>query len=194
MLRCRCAVAAPLPAAQRRARAPRVPPRAWRTSSITSSSSSSSSSSSGRRRRHSAAAAAGGDGPTTAAAAGDGAGPTTAGAAAAQPAAGASSRYNWTFDLSQPAKQDPKVQEIPLALIRRPLGRTRSNDQAKVVALMASIDAIGLQEPIDVLLVDGVYYGFSGCHRFEAHARLGRETIRARVRRATREVLRMHLM
>ena len=52
-----------------------------------------------------------------------------------------------------------------------------------------------LQEPIDVLevLVDeadkskGVmYYGFSGCHRYEAHQRLGLETIRCKVRRATR--------
>jgi uncharacterized ParB-like nuclease family protein len=37
--------------------------------------------------------------------------------------------------------------------------------QAKVAALMASIQEIGLQEPIDVLLVEGRYYGFSGCHR-----------------------------
>lgn len=47
---------------------------------------------------------------------------------------------------------------------------------------------------IDVLLVDGVYYGFSGCHRFEAHQRLGRETIRCRVRRANQQVLKMHMM
>lgn len=40
-------------------------------------------------------------------------------------------------------------------------------DQEKVAALMVSIQEIGLQEPIDVLLVDGVYYGFSGCHRYE---------------------------
>ena len=55
-----------------------------------------------------------------------------------------------------------------------------------------------LQEPIDVLevLVDeadkskGVmYYGFSGCHRYEAHQRLGLETIRCKVRRATRRTL-----
>ena len=32
---------------------------------------------------------------------------------------------------------------------------------------MASITEIGLQEPIDVLVVDGTYYGFSGCHRYE---------------------------
>lgn len=84
-----------------------------------------------------------------------------------------------------------KVQEIPLSQIRRPL--YRQNDQAKVAALMESIQEIGQQEPIDVLEVDGQYYGFSGCHRFEACQRLGQETILCRVRKAPRSVLRMHL-
>lgn len=38
-----------------------------------------------------------------------------------------SNPYNWSFDSSKPAKPDPKVQDIPVAAIRRPLGRTRSN-------------------------------------------------------------------
>jgi uncharacterized ParB-like nuclease family protein len=58
---------------------------------------------------------------------------------------------------------------------------------------MESIAEIGLQEPIEVLEVDGRYYGFSGCHRFEACQRLGKQTILARVRKATPSVLRMHL-
>lgn len=40
-------------------------------------------------------------------------------------------------------------------------------DEEKVQALMKSIQEIGLHEPIDVLEVEGNYYGFSGCHRFE---------------------------
>lgn len=84
-----------------------------------------------------------------------------------------------------------KVQEIPLQQIYRPL--PRENDQNKVKALMESIAAIGQQEPIDVLEVDGQYYGFSGCHRYEACQRLGKETILARVRKAPRAVLKMHL-
>lgn len=83
------------------------------------------------------------------------------------------------------------VQEIPLRQIHRPL--PRENDQAKVAALMESIREIGQQEPIDVLEVDGKYYGFSGCHRYEACQRLGKETILARVRKAPRSVLRMHM-
>ena len=84
-----------------------------------------------------------------------------------------------------------RIEEIPLSQIRRPLPRT--NDQAKVVALMKSIQKEGLKEPIDVLEVDGQYYGFSGCHRYEACQRLGLETIRCKVRRAPRSVLQMHL-
>jgi sulfiredoxin len=84
-----------------------------------------------------------------------------------------------------------KIQELPIKQIRRPL--FRQNDQNKVVALMESIQKIGLQEPIDVLEVEGQYYGFSGCHRFEACSRLGQETILCNVRCAPKSVLKMHL-
>ncbi|MBK4731534.1 ParB N-terminal domain-containing protein [Oxynema sp. CENA135] len=84
-----------------------------------------------------------------------------------------------------------KIEDIPIEAIRRPL--PRQNDPEKVKALMASIQEIGLQEPIDVLEVEGQYYGFSGCHRYEACQRLGHETIRCRVRRAPRAVLQRHL-
>ncbi|XP_028784260.1 sulfiredoxin, chloroplastic/mitochondrial-like isoform X1 [Neltuma alba] len=87
----------------------------------------------------------------------------------------------------------PVILELPLEKIRRPLMRTRANDPDKVKELMDSISEIGLQVPIDVLEVDGVYYGFSGCHRFEAHQRLGLPTIRCKVRRGTKETLRHHL-
>ncbi|NJR51611.1 MAG: ParB N-terminal domain-containing protein [Leptolyngbyaceae cyanobacterium CSU_1_3] len=84
-----------------------------------------------------------------------------------------------------------RVKEIPIQAIRRPL--FRQNDSSKVTALMESIAQVGLQEPIDVLEVDGEYYGFSGCHRYEACSRLGHETILCRVRRAPRSVLQKHL-
>lgn len=84
-----------------------------------------------------------------------------------------------------------QIREIPLEQIRRPL--PRQTDPAKVASLMASIAEIGLQEPIEVLEVEGEYYGFSGCHRYEAHQRLGKETIACRIRRAPRAVLQKHL-
>ena len=84
-----------------------------------------------------------------------------------------------------------RVEAISLNKIRRPL--FRQNDPAKVAALMESIQEIGLQESIDVLEVEGEYYGFSGCHRYEACDRLGHDTILCRVRRAPRSVLQRHL-
>ena len=83
------------------------------------------------------------------------------------------------------------IKEIPVTQIRRPL--PRQTNPEKVVALMESIAQEGLREPIDVLEVDGQYYGFSGCHRYEAHQRLGKETIKCRIRRAPRSVLQKHL-
>ncbi|HEY9691921.1 MAG TPA: sulfiredoxin [Oculatellaceae cyanobacterium] len=83
------------------------------------------------------------------------------------------------------------VKEIPIKQIRRPL--PRQNDPTKVAVLMESIKEIGQQEPIDVLEVDGQYYGFSGCHRYEACQRLGQETILCNVRKAPRSVLQRHL-
>ncbi|MFP4009429.1 MAG: ParB N-terminal domain-containing protein [Spirulinaceae cyanobacterium] len=83
------------------------------------------------------------------------------------------------------------VKDIPLNQIRRPL--PRQTDPKKVQALMESIAQEGLREPIDVLEVDGQYYGFSGCHRYEAHQRLNKETIACRVRRAPKSVLQRHL-
>ena len=85
-----------------------------------------------------------------------------------------------------------RVATIPLAAIRRPLARVL--DPAKLERLTAAIAAEGQQEPIDVLEVEGQWWGFNGCHRVAAHERLGLTTIRARIRRATPEVLRMHML
>lgn len=84
-----------------------------------------------------------------------------------------------------------RIENLPLTAIHRPL--YRQNDPEKVRLLMASIQEIGLKEPIDVLEVEGQFYGFSGCHRYEACSRLGHETIRCRIRRAPKAVLKMHL-
>jgi uncharacterized ParB-like nuclease family protein len=84
-----------------------------------------------------------------------------------------------------------RVQEIPLRDIRRPL--IRQTDPAKVETLIKSIQEIGQQEPIDILEVEGKYYGFSGCHRYEACQKLGKETVLCRIRKAPASVLKMHL-
>jgi sulfiredoxin len=93
--------------------------------------------------------------------------------------------------LSSPFTAMVRTAPLPIDQIHRPF--YAQNDPAKVAALMESIQAIGLQEPIEVLEVEGHYYGFSGCHRYEACTRLGHETILCRIRRAPRSVLQRHL-
>jgi len=83
--------------------------------------------------------------------------------------------------------------ELPVGMIRRPLARSRANDPEKVKWLAESIAEIGLLEPIDVLEVEGKYYGFSGCHRYEAHQQLGKEFIKCNVIKSTQQTLMMHL-
>lgn len=103
-------------------------------------------------------------------------------------------KYGWSIPQRKAQIGVNNVYEIDISSISRPLQRTRSNSSEKVVALMESIKEVGLQEPIDVLLVDGKYYGFSGCHRFEACQRLGCDKILAKVRKGNQQTLRMHLM
>ncbi|WP_115019426.1 sulfiredoxin [Synechococcus sp. UW140] len=67
-------------------------------------------------------------------------------------------------------------------------------DQAKLEYLVESIKDIGLQEPIDLLEFDGKLYGFNGCHRYNAHKRLGLQTIEAKVRTVDKATFRLHLM
>mmetsp|Transcript_7000 Transcript_7000/g.17126 ORF Transcript_7000/g.17126 Transcript_7000/m.17126 type:complete len:169 (-) Transcript_7000:85-591(-) len=103
-------------------------------------------------------------------------------------------RYNWNVTRASRRVNWMKVEEVPMRLINRPFKRTRENDERKVTDLMRSIEDVGLLEPIDVLEVDGTFYGFSGCHRFEAFERLGRPTIPCVIRKASKEILRMHMM
>ena len=84
-----------------------------------------------------------------------------------------------------------RVDTVPLASVRRPLQRFL--DDQKVEDLMASIREEGLQEPIELLEVNGQLWGFNGCHRVAAHERLGMSTIRARIRQATARDLNLHL-
>ena len=84
-----------------------------------------------------------------------------------------------------------QIKELEISQIRRPL--PRQTDPSRVERLARSIAREGLHKPIDVLEVEGQYYGFSGCHRYEAHQLLGKTTIECRVRSAPRSVLRSHL-
>ncbi len=117
----------------------------------------------------------------------------------ATPGEAADAAYGWAPTPSPPpppltSTSGARLLDLPITSIRRPLAKSRPNDAAKVAALAASIAEAGLREPIDILeCPDGVFWGFSGCHRYEAHQALGREAIACRVRRVSPGTLRMHL-
>ena len=85
-----------------------------------------------------------------------------------------------------------RQQKVKITDINRP--HQSVLDEAKVTELMKSISDIGLQQPIDLLEVDGKFYGFNGCHRYTAHKRLGLDTIKANVRQVDRATFKLHLM
>ena len=85
-----------------------------------------------------------------------------------------------------------RQQQVKITDINRP--HQSVLDEAKVAELMKSISDIGLQQPIDLLEVDGKLYGFNGCHRYTAHKRLGLDTIKANVRQVDRATFKLHLM
>ncbi|EGG16596.1 BEACH domain-containing protein [Cavenderia fasciculata] len=90
---------------------------------------------------------------------------------------------------------------IPMSVIHRPIPSVL--DESKVKSLMATIETEGdnpdLVPPIDVKWIVGrdpqnnYYFAFGGCHRFEAHKRLGLPTIRARIVKSTREEIKVYL-
>ncbi|KAG7598856.1 ParB/Sulfiredoxin superfamily [Arabidopsis suecica] len=55
----------------------------------------------------------------------------------------------------------PMIVELPLEKIRRPLMRTRSNDQNKVKELMDSISQIGLQVPVKQFRISNFFDSYS---------------------------------
>ncbi|XP_015918772.2 sulfiredoxin [Parasteatoda tepidariorum] len=74
-------------------------------------------------------------------------------------------------------------------------------DEDKVLSLMETLKNPESREnvpPVDVLWITGreggnYYYSFGGCHRYEAHKRLGLPTIRCKLVKSTINDLRHYL-
>eukprot|EP01133_Synstelium_polycarpum_P012196 gene12196-14273_t len=88
---------------------------------------------------------------------------------------------------------------MPISVIARPL--PSSLEEEKVLSLMDTLKEghADLVPPIDVVWVVGenpennYYLSFGGCHRFEAHKRLGLPTINARIVRSTPDDIKVYL-
>eukprot|EP01132_Coremiostelium_polycephalum_P004238 gene4238-5306_t len=89
------------------------------------------------------------------------------------------------------------VTEMPIHVIHRPIQPILEED--KVLSLMETLKNNEDVPPIDVNWIVGknpennYYFGFGGCHRYEAHKRLGLNTIKARIVRSTPEDIRVYL-
>ncbi|XP_055840552.1 putative sulfiredoxin isoform X2 [Episyrphus balteatus] len=92
-----------------------------------------------------------------------------------------------------------EVHDVPMSEIHRPIPSIL--DEEKVQSLMATLEieeSQGNVPPIDVLWIKGTeggnyFYSFGGCHRFEAHKRLQRPTIKAKLVTSTLTDLRHYM-
>ncbi|DBB12044.1 TPA: Sulfiredoxin [Trebouxia sp. C0006] len=90
---------------------------------------------------------------------------------------------------------DAPVHDVPMHVIHRPLQST--TDENKVRTFVREMQRGDDFTPIEVLWVqkgdDDFYFAFGGCHRWEAHKRLSRPTIKAKLVKTTPKSLSIYL-
>jgi sulfiredoxin len=103
-------------------------------------------------------------------------------------------------DMSIHTRSVAEIHEMPFAAIAR--GLPLEIDNAKVESIMGTLSDPAtrhLVPPIDVMWVQGrdpannYYFAFGGCHRYEAHRRLGKPTVRAKIVKVTPADVRTYL-
>ncbi|OXU27619.1 hypothetical protein TSAR_013469 [Trichomalopsis sarcophagae] len=97
------------------------------------------------------------------------------------------------------SRPEAEVHDVPMNVLIRPF--PPSVDNEKVRSLMETLnnpETENLVPPVDILWIKGrnggdYYYSFGGCHRYAAHQRLGKTTIKAKIVQSTITDLRSYL-
>ncbi|GIX85704.1 putative sulfiredoxin [Caerostris extrusa] len=92
-----------------------------------------------------------------------------------------------------------EIHDVPFQVLIRPF--PSELEKEKVLSLMETLKNSETKDnvpPIDVLWITGseggnYYYSFGGCHRYEAHKRLGLPSIRCKLVKSTIHDLKMYL-
>ncbi|KAK9464438.1 ParB/Sulfiredoxin [Lipomyces arxii] len=94
-----------------------------------------------------------------------------------------------------------RISFLQLELIRRPIPPVL--DEEKITRMIETLSTTNAEDmddglpPIDVLCVrkDGKdwYFGFGGCHRFQAYQRTGKKTVKCKIVPVTEKMLKMYV-